>query len=200
MLPSRKRSAARASGFATAKPSPGSSGRRSRGRPSRSSPRRSARDPMTGGFDAHRHNRDPRRRRPVQSPGARPNTLRHSGLLSGPCQIPRSRRTPPRSTPTYSCLFCQNCRSRMQNAEQPVKSAGISLQPDFGPRHARLRTVTGWIQSPVHGCRRMVVVLAFLGQINGFDCIRLLRQQLAFIRFRTAELRESRPAAYLCKH
>ena len=57
--PSQKRSAARASGFATAKPLDGRSGRRSRGRPSRSSPPRSVRDPMTGEFDAHLDNRDP---------------------------------------------------------------------------------------------------------------------------------------------
>ena len=86
---------------------PGSSGRRSRGRPSRSSPRRSARDPMTGGSDTHRHNRDPRRRPPVQSPGARPNTLRRSRRLGGPGQMPRSRRPAPRSAPACSCVFCR---------------------------------------------------------------------------------------------
>ena len=88
-------------GFATTKPLPGRSGQRSRVRLSRSSPLRSVHDPMMEGFDAHPDSRDPGSL--SSECAARPNIPRHFGRLNGPREMPRSRRTAPRSAPACSC-------------------------------------------------------------------------------------------------
>ena len=92
--------------------SPGRSGPRSGGRLSRSSPQRSVRDPMTGQSDTHRTNRDPRRRRPVQTT---------ANLLN--LMVPRDVRCP-------SAIRPSSCRNRLDSNSCP-RPGSFGIGPPF---------------------------------------------------------------------